>query len=142
MRLKTLAVLAVVGLSLPGCHTATPTSGIGINIKITAGIANSAGQATLLEAQLLADTTVLIQDNPSPTPAASLSLNSSGVITTGPHTLSFLVANQTTSPNNYIVTAPVIQVYDAAGNYLRTMTLTTQSSSLTTGSAINYSITL
>jgi hypothetical protein len=140
MRWKILAVLAVAAFCVPGC-THTPTSGVGINTIITASIANSSQKATLLEAQLELDVSI-IADTTSPTPASSLSLNCKGLTTTGSHTFTFLVANQTDSPNNYTTVTPDILVYDETGNFLREMKLPTMTQSVATGSGITYSFTL
>lgn len=141
MRLKMLAVLAVAGwgAALMGCYNKTPTSGVGVNIVVTTSIANSTLKATLLEVQLQIDS-ITIVDGTSPTPTTGVSLNSRGGSTTGSHTLSYMISNQTSSPNSYTVPASSIAVYDATGNFKETIQLPAQSSSVATGSAINYAV--
>jgi hypothetical protein len=142
MRLKTaLAVLVLAGLCLFGCHSSNPTSSGGLNVVITASIANTTLQPTITEGQLLVDGS-LVTDNVSPAPTATLALTASGGIASGAHTMSCVIVNQTSSPNNYTVAAPNIQVYDANGNFLKSVTLPTQSGSLATGQAITFSFSL
>ena len=143
MRLKsTVAVLALAGMSLASCHSSsTPTTPGTINVVITTTIANTSLKATLIEAQLLFDGTE-ITDNTATAASVALNLNASGPTSTGAHTLTFVVVQQTSTPNSYTVTSPDIKEYDSNNNLLKDVVLPTQSATLATGQVIQYSFTL
>jgi hypothetical protein len=142
MHLKsTVAVLAVAGLSLAGCHSSTPTSSSGPTIIITGSVINSALQPTLLEAQLLFDGTE-VMDGTLPAPGPSINLSAEGPTTSGAHVVTFLIANQTSSPNKYTVTGATVEELDANGNVTLNIPLPTMTATLATGQVIQYNVTL
>ncbi len=104
---------------------------------ISAGIVNTAGAATILDAQLLFDGAVAA-DAPSSTAVSLASLNVSGSASTGSHTLGFLIASQTSTPNTYTVPTPDIEIYEVNGVLVNDLRLTTQQASLATGQSITY----
>ena len=144
MNWKRLAfTMTLLALALAGCHSGSGTTSSpgGLQITIAAGMVNTALAPTILDAQLLFDGVVAV-DAPSSTGVAIVSLSTAGATSSGSHTLAFLIASQTSTPNNYTVPAPTIQVFDANGNFLKTLNLTTTTASLATGQSINYNFTL
>jgi hypothetical protein len=138
---KAVPALALAALCVVGCHSGSPTSTSSFQVVVQAGLANTALMPTILDAQLVFDGS-LVQDLPQ-SPAASLvTLSASGGVNSGAHTVQFIIANQTTTPNNYTVTTPSIEVLDAAGNFVKTITLPVQSGSLATGQGFTYQFTL
>jgi len=143
-RAKLFVVLgALAGLGVLSCSgsSSSPTSPGTLQVVITSGMLNTALSPTILEAQCLFDG-VIAADTSSATPIPLASLNSAGTTSTGSHTMVFTIVSQTSSPNGYTVAAPDIQVFDAAGNFLRDVKLSNQSATLATGQSITYNFTL
>lgn len=138
---KVVPALALAALSVLGCHSGSPTSTSTFVIIVQAGLANTALTPTILDAQLVFDGS-LVQDLPQSPAAALVTLSASGGVNAGAHTVQFVIASQTTTPNNYTVTAPSVTVEDAGGNFIKTITLPVQSGSLATGQSFTYQFTL
>ncbi|HLX09721.1 MAG TPA: hypothetical protein VKY89_17840 [Thermoanaerobaculia bacterium] len=138
---RSLFALAVVGVCAMGCHSSTPTSTTGFQLLITTNVANTALTPTIVEATLLLDG-VVAADVPESPAAAIAALSAQGSASAGSHVMQIVIAQQTTSPNTYTVTAPVIQIFDTSGTLLKTVQLSTQTASLATGGSISYSFTL
>jgi hypothetical protein len=130
----------LVALCLFGCHS-TPTTATGFMVTITAVMSNTAAAATILDAQLLFDG-VLAQDLLQTAGVSTVSFSVSGGTSAGAHTLTFLMANQTTAPNTYSVSAGTIVVYDINGTLLKTIPIPTQSMSLATDGSISFNFSL
>lgn len=137
-----MALMALVGVGAMGCHGSTPTSSSGFQLLITANLANTALAPTITEAQVLIDGVVVADTPESPAGAIAALSGQVGGVPSGNNTMQVLIVSQTSSPNSYTVTAPVIQVFDANGNPLRTIQLSPQTASLATGGSISFSFTL
>ncbi len=144
MKLRQASLAALLaGLLALGCHgSSSPTSSSGFQIVILAALANSAQAPTIVEAQLLFDGVVVDDPGTEANPVASILLAPTGFTTSGPHTFQLQIVSQTTSPNNYTVTTPIVRVFDVAGTLLKTIQLNTQTASLATGGSISYSFSL
>jgi hypothetical protein len=136
---KAFLALPVAALCALGCSS--PTSSNGFQLSITATVSNAAMQATILDTQLLIDGATT-EDVTVLTALPSVPLSVTGSAGSGGHTLAVLIAKQTTSPNSYTVTAPIVQVFDSNGKFLRNIQLTTQTATLATGQTISYSFSL
>ncbi len=144
MKLRQASLAALLaGLSALGCHGySSPTSSSGFQIVIVATLANSAQAPTIVEAQLLFDGVEVEDPGTEANPVASILFAPTGFTTSGPHTFQLQIVSQTTSPNSYTVTTPIIRVFDVAGTLLKTIQLNTQTASLATGGSISYSFSL
>ena len=140
LKQASLAVMLAAS-SVLGCSNGSPTSSSGFQLAINVPVANTAMASTIQQAQLLVDGATAGINSPT-APAASVVLNVTGTATAGSHTLAFLIVMQTSTPNNYTVTAPTIQVFDLNAKPLKTITLPTQSATLATGGMISYSFSL
>jgi hypothetical protein len=132
--------LPVAALCALGC-SGSPTSSNGFQLSITATVSNTAMQATILDTQLLIDGATT-EDVTVLAALASVPLSVTGSAGSGGHTLAVLIAKQTTTPNSYTVTTPIVQVFDSNGNFVRNIQLTTQTASLATGQSISYTFSL
>jgi len=144
MKLRQASLAAILaGLAVLGCHGNSPTSSSsGFQIAILASLANSAMAPTIVEARLLIDGVDVDDPGTEPSPVPSITFITTGLIASGPHTLQFQIVGQTTSPNNYTVTMPVVRVFDLNGTLLKTIQLNTQTASLATGGTISYPFSL
>ncbi len=132
--------LPVAALCALGCG-GSPTSSKSFQLSITATVSNTAMQATIQDTQLLVDGATT-EDVTVLTPLASVPFTVTGNAGSGGHTLAVLIAKQTTTPNSYTVTTPIVQVFDANGKFVRNIQLTTQTASLATGQSISYTFSL
>ncbi|HEY0555507.1 MAG TPA: hypothetical protein VGG20_14695 [Thermoanaerobaculia bacterium] len=129
--------------------------------SLSTNLSNTAGTPTIIDAQILIDNIVVAdscpqQDEGSQTdgdgnityfceaPAsAEVDLGTGGHIGPGMHTVLFFISSQTASaPTPYTVMAFSIQVNDAQGNPLKTLSLPAQSASLRAGQSIVYQISI
>jgi len=143
-RTAVLMILALAGMCALGCGGGggSPTSANGFFLVFRVAVNNTAGQATINQAQLLFDGVTISIAVPSPAAAtASLNVSGSGA-GSGSHTMQVAIVDQTSSPNSYTVTMPSIIVADANGTVLKTIQLNTQTATLATGGSISYSFSL
>ncbi len=150
MKLKSILkqvplMVALVALALTmGCHSSsTPTSETEFQIQVTGSIANSSLMPTIQEAELVFDGTVAV-DSPYIPAVAVATLSAAGTASNGPHSIGFLIVNQTTTTTatKYTVPAPSVLVYDLAGTLLKTIQLPSASQALVPGQSITYSFSL
>ena len=132
--------LPVAALCALGC-SGSSTSSNGFQIIITAPLSNTAMKATILEGQLLVDGSTAV-DVSETTAMAKIQLTVTGGAGSGNHTLQVLIVNQTTTPNSYTVTTPIVQVFDLNAKPIRNIQLTTQTATLATGQGISYTFSL
>ena len=143
LRLASAAAL-LAGLLALGCSGGgnSPTSSSGFQIVILAALTNTAQAPTIFEARLLFDGAEVEDPGMEANPVATVAFTPTGFATTGPHTFALQIVTQTTSPNSYTVSSPVIRVFDVAGTLLKTIQLSSQTASLATGGTITYSFSL
>lgn len=145
MKLRRASLAAILaGLSVLGCHGSSnsPTSSSSFQITIVASLANSAMVPTIVEAQIVLDGVELEDTGTEANPARAFTFTPLLFVASGPHSLQLQILSQTTSPNNYTATTPLIRVFDANGTLLKTIQLNTQMASLATGGTISYSFSL
>ena len=150
MRLKKLAiVVALAGFWALGCGSSnSPTSSNGFTLIMAMGLQNSAGQPTIVAAQLLFDGVTAFVSAPQGASGAFVSLGGTvGGVSSGTHTITLQISTQTSSPNSYkaetmAMTAPAINVVNANGTLLKTITLPIETATLATGQGITYSFSL
>jgi uncharacterized protein YceK len=157
-----LAATALAALGLAGCDTlkslTEPPDGLtGLyTFTLSTTMSNSAGAATILDAQLLIDNNVVADSCPEEyvypvidsdgnvtyscnAPAvATADLSASGHIGPGMHTLWFFMSSETARSQPYTVKAFTIQVFDPSGHLSKSIDLPTQSA----GESITYQITI
>jgi hypothetical protein len=133
--IKGLAVLAV--LFCVSCGNKNPVSQETLTVAVGANILNSNFESTLLRCELLFDGSPIATANFSqPSNNATLA-GSATSVKKGKHTISFKIANQTSSPNTYeTVGANVV----TGGN--STFRLTDQKKLLATGGSISFQVDL
>jgi len=142
MRLRNVPLTVMLAaLCALRCNGGSSTSPTGFQLAITVALQNSAQAATILDAQLVIDG-VLVQETTESDPASLAQLVSTGFLVAGSHSLSVVIAAQTSTPNNYTSPSPDIRVFDLNGNLVKELRLATQSANLATGQGISYSFSL
>lgn len=163
----TATLLAALGMA--GCNglrsLTEPPDDVGLTgpytFSLSTSLRNTAGDATVIDAQILIDDVVVADSCPpldevpqtdgdgnvtdfcEAPAAAAVNLGTGGHIGPGLHTVLFFISSQTSSaPTPYTVAAFNIQVNDAKGNPLKTLSLPAQSASLRAGQSIVYQISI
>jgi hypothetical protein len=155
MRLKKLAILVTLaGLLALGCSSKSngPTGNNGFTLIMVMALQNTAGQPTIVAAQLLFDGITATVGTPSTASGPYVPLQTTLVgVASGNHTVTIQISTQTSSPNGYeVVTsstaapgaAPTINVFDQNNALLKSITLPIQMANLATGQGITYNFSL
>jgi len=164
-----LAATLLAAFGLAGCNalrtlTEPPDGGLTgpYTFSLSTNLSNTAGVPTVIDAQILIDNVVVADSCPQQdefpqtdgdgnityfceAPASgAVNLGTGGHIGPGMHTIRFFISSQTggNTPTPYIVMAFSIQVNDAQGNPLKTLSLPAQSASLRAGQSIVYEISI
>ncbi len=163
-----LAATFLAAFGLAGCNalrtlTEPPDDGLTgpYTFSLSTNLSNSTGTPTLVDAQILIDNVVVADSCPQQyefpqtdgdgnityfceAPASStVNLGTGGHIGPGLHTLLFFISSQTASaPTPYTVMTFSLQVNDAQGNPLKTLSLPAQSAILRAGQSIVYEISI
>lgn len=159
-----LAASFLAAFSLTGCNLLSPTEPGGDlsgpdRYRLTTTMTNTSGVANLDEVQIFIDGNMVMDSCSNFDPqydnndnvsylctdgsVASLSLSAAGSIGPGSHSMGFSIT-QTSGPSNgiYTVAAFTIEVRDANGALLKSISLPAQTASLGTGGSIKYSFTI
>jgi hypothetical protein len=163
-----LAATLLAALGMTGCNglrslTEPPDDGLTgpYTFSLSTNLSNSTGTPTVIDAQILIDNVVVADSCPQQdefpqtdgdgnvtyfceAPAsAEVNLGTGGHIGPGMHTVLFFISSQTASaPTPYTVAAFSIQVNDAQGKPLKTLSLPAQSAALRAGQSIVYEIVI
>lgn len=137
MQAKTVLVWLVfllLGACGGGGHSPTAPAGF---TTFTTVLLNQDLAATIEDAKVVLDG-VVVAESAATSPASQVIFFGMGDLSAGHHTLSVVIAAQTTSPNPYTVLAPDISFFDASGARTRDIKLANGSRSLATGQSIDY----
>jgi hypothetical protein len=144
MHLRRLAMVAIVIALATGCSktfTGIDLSGTVRTIKIAGTLDNAQGASTILRVRLLLDGNE-ISNTPLSPAASHIVVFGSRAGDRGRHTLVVVVADQTSSPNNYGVSGLQVTLVDAdlfgAGPELARATLGDRMELLSSGEGISY----
>jgi Flp pilus assembly protein TadG len=146
MRLTTISLLLVLVWACQGGPTQPDSTELN-SYWAKAEMANAAGAATILDAQLLLDGAAVDEDDFTGSGGkVSAPLFNTDPIAEGNHTLTFLLVNQTTtSPTNYRVASWDLTLFPCPGGSLaddgslgRKIHMPAQTASLTSGQGIAY----
>jgi hypothetical protein len=137
-RASKAAALALCVLGALSCSKSTnPTAPGSSSITLTVSVVNTAGQATLEEAQASVDGNLFIRTT-SAQPVSNFSLVGTEALAAGTHTLTVVIVQQTTSPTTYTV-QPTVEVMDSSGTPVNTIIPPGQIVGLATGAPATFS---
>jgi hypothetical protein len=143
MRLRNVVALGVAlacAATLASCGGggSSPTAPQGFIAIAATVLLNEQAVPTIQEARLVLDGTVVAVASSSTPVFSAILLDQGSGIASGHHTLSVLIAAQTTSPNSYQVLAPDVSIFNAAGVRVHDIKLDNRSARLATGQSIDY----
>jgi len=160
-----LAAAFLAAFGLTGCNLLSPTDpGGGLSgpdrYSLTTTMTNTPGVANLDEVQIYIDGNIVMDSCSNFDPQydsdgnivsdlcidgsfASMTLSAAGSIGPGSHSMGFFIS-QTTGPSHgtYTVAAFTIEVRDANGALLKSISLPAQTASLGTGGSIRYAFSI
>jgi hypothetical protein len=138
-RLTWFAFILAVASVTPGCGGGgdSPTSPSGGYTLLVFGTwQNSSYRATMLGVKIKLDGRT-IRDYSSNTAFSDIAMSQDARVNQGQHTVEFVVANQTSSPNSYRISGSV-DVFDERGTHVRTVNLPEKTATLSNGQGVSY----